>query len=409
MAQFEFRGRDARGELVTSRVEADSIDAVATQLMNSGITPIEINPFMPRVTLRERLRRVLGGSRPGPDELILFCRQMYTLARAGVPIIRALSGLRDSARSPGMIEALEDIIDSLEAGRDLAGSLARHPHIFSPLFVNVVRVGESSGRLEESFLRLYEYLGFERTTRARVKVAFRYPLFVLFAVAVAIVVIMWVVVPPFAHVFASMGARLPLPTRILIDLSHFSTHYWYLVVGGAGLVYLAATRYVRTERGRYRWDRYKFRLPIVGDILLRSALARFARAFTMSYRSGVPLIQALTLVGRAVDNEYLRERVNELRNGVERGEAISRIAATTGLFTPMVLQMMAVGEETGAIDDMMEEVAEFYERDVAYDVENLAAILEPVLIVAVGSLVLLLALAVFLPMWDLYGLAASGA
>ncbi|HYW04025.1 MAG TPA: type II secretion system F family protein [Gammaproteobacteria bacterium] len=409
MPHFEFKGRDARGELVSSRLEADSIDAVANQLMNSGITPLEIEPYTPRVSAREQIGRFLGAGRPTTDDLVLFCRQMYTLARAGVPIIRALTGLRESTRSPVMAEALDDIIDSLESGRDLAGSLARHPAIFSPLFVNVVRVGENSGRLEESFLRLYEYLGFEQATRKRVKVALRYPAFVVFAVAVAIVVIMWIVVPPFAQVFSSMGAQLPLPTRIIIGISNFFVHYWYVPIAViAGAAY-AARRYVRTERGRYRWDRLKFRIPVVGSIMLRSALARFARAFSMSYRSGVPLIQALSLVGRAADNEYLRERVNELRSGVERGEAISRIAATTGLFTPMVLQMMAVGEETGAIDDMMQEVAEFYERDVAYDVENLAAVLEPILIVAVGCLVLLLALAVFLPMWDLYNLAASGA
>ncbi|MDY6943107.1 MAG: type II secretion system F family protein, partial [Pseudomonadota bacterium] len=283
-----------------------------------------------------------------------------------------------------------------------------HPAVFSPIFISIIRVGEESGRLDEAFIRLYHYLSFEKTTRDRVKVAARYPFFVLIAVTVAIGVIVTVVVPPFARIFESLGAPLPLPTRILIGMSDVVINYWYLLgAATAGLV-MGARAYLRTESGRYRWDKLKLRLPVIGSIMLRSSLSRFARAFDMSFRSGVPVVQAMTLISRAVDNTYIAERVVEMRNGIERGDPLSRTARTTGLFPPMVLQMLTVGEETGSIDDMMKEVADFYEREVDYDVENLSATIEPLLIVAVGGVVLLMALGVFLPMWDMYGLMSGG-
>ncbi|MCA1799207.1 MAG: type II secretion system F family protein [Xanthomonadaceae bacterium] len=290
---------------------------------------------------------------------------------------------------------------TVESGRDLASAFARHPRIFSPLYVNMVRVGENSGQLEESFLRMYQYLSLDKKVRDRIKQAVRYPIIVLIAISIAIAIITLFVIPTFAQLFARSDVALPLATRAIIAVSDFMVAYWWAVFGALGAAFVFFRYWKRTEAGRYRWDKMRFQFPVVGDIVLRATLARFARAFSTMYRSGVPLVQALTLTAKALDNEYLGERVLAMRNGVERGESLLRSAAGVGLFTPLVLQMIAVGEESGQVDTMLDEVAEFYEREVDYDVENLSATIEPILIVGIAFVVLVLALGVFLPMWDL--------
>src|SRR5690606_7052991 len=209
------------------------------------------------------------------------------------------------------------------------------------------------------------------------------------------------VIPAFAQVFERARVALPLPTRILIATSDFFVNHWVLLAAVLAGTVLAARYHVTTDAGRYQWGKYKVRLPLVGDIILRARRARLARAFAMSLSAGVPLVQALTVTARAVDNDYIGEHVLNMRNGIERGENLTRTAAATGMFTPLVLQMLTVGEETGQVDEMLDEVAGFYEREVDYDVKNLSSTIEPVLIVLMGGLVLILALGVFLPMWDL--------
>jgi MSHA biogenesis protein MshG len=402
MPVFNYKGRNASGALVEGKVDAATIDAVASQLVNTGITPIDIlQQGGDKADISNSVLEYLRNRRPSLDDLILFSRQMYSLMRAGVPLGKAMTGLAQSTRNRQMMEAQRDILVSLESGRGLATSLARHPGIFPPLFISMIRVGEESGRLDESFQRVAVHLEREKEIRERIKAALRYPVFVLIAIAVAIGIINIWVIPAFAKLFASAGATLPWQTRLLISTSDFFVTWWPLmliaIAGGiAGFRY-----YVRTEQGRYNWDRMKLRIPIVGGIIHRATLARFSRAFTMSLSSGVPLIQAMTVVSRSVDNEYVGEHILEMRNGIERGESLTRTATMTGMFTPLALQMMAVGEETGQVDDMLLEVAEFYEREVDYDIRNLSASIEPVMIIAIGIMVLILALGVFLPMWDL--------
>ena len=405
MPHFRYTGRDESGARVAGAVEAGSLDGAAGVLAERGVTPIEITeqPEGSNTDLRQRL----GMDRPQRDDLILFARQVFALTRSGVPIIRGLTQLAESTRNPVLKQTIRDIIDDLEAGRDFSGALARHPRIFSPLFVAMVRVGEASGRLEEAFGRMYEFLEREKETVQKIKTATRYPTFVIIAIAVAIWILMTWIIPVFANVFSRFDAELPLATRGLIAVSGFFADWWpvmlAVVVGG----WFGFRQWVKTDSGLYRWDRFKLKFPIIGDILLRATLARFSRAFSMAYRSGVPILDTMNVVAGAVDNRYLSQHVLDMRAGIERGEALSRVAARSGVFTPLVLQMLAVGEETGRIDEMVDEVADFYEREVDYDVRNLSATIEPILIVGIGALVFLLALGVFLPMWDL-GSAALG-
>jgi MSHA biogenesis protein MshG len=397
VASFQYRARTSAGEAVEGRMDAVSSTAVAEQLFSTGMTPVDIvelktkdsessNFFERAITL---------------DELIIFSRQMYTLTKAGVPIIRAINGLVDTARTPRLKRVLAKVGESLESGRTLTDALRQHPDVFSTLYVSIIQVGENSGRLEESFLQIAHYLELDKETRSRVKAALRYPLMVIGAITIAIGIINVYVIPAFSQVFASFKTDLPLATRALLGLSHFTVEYGIYLVAALAAAGFAVARYVKTEAGELRWDRAKLRIPIFGSIIQRATLARFTRSFAMALRSGVPLVQALTVVSRAVDNAYVGNHIRGMRANIERGESLTRSAVATGLFTPLVVQMLMVGEETGQVDEMMQEVAEFYERQVDYDLKRIGAYIEPILIVAVGIMVLILALGVFLPMWDL--------
>ena len=408
MPLFQYKARSARGDILHGQIEASSPDVVAAQLINGGTIPIDIVAASVTPDTFASLRRALLMRRPDLGDLILFCRQMYTLMKAGVPIVRGMRGLSESSRNPMMVEMLAEITDDLESGRELSTAMSRFSDVFSSLFISMVRVGENTGRLDEAFMRVGQYLELERETRERIKSALRYPAIVIVAISIALCIINILVIPAFADVFERSGLELPWATQLLITVSNLFVAWWPHMLVGIVALCLGVARYVRSDRGRYRWDKIKLRLPIVGDIIHRSTLGRFARAFSLSVRSGVPLIQALTVVSRAVDNEFVGDRILQMRNGIERGDTLTRTAAATGLFTPLVLQMLAVGEEAGAVDELLEEVAGFYEREVDYDLKNLSASIEPILIVAVGLMVLVLALGVFLPMWDLAS-GASGA
>lgn len=409
MPYFEYKARNHRGEAVQGRIEALSVDAVATQLIHSGVNPISIREIqegkVARGDIIASIRKRFFTPPPSLDDLILFCRQMYTLTRSGIPLLRGISGLAETTHNPVLADALRKIRQEVETGRELATAMAQFPNIFSTLMVSTVRVGESTGSMDDSFQRLSGYLELERDTRTRIKMALRYPIIVLVVMAVAITVINILVIPAFANVFASMKANLPWQTRALIATSDFFVSYWPIMLTLLGAAVYGLRRFVRTERGRYEWDKRKLRLPIVGGIINRATLSRFANGFAMTSRSGVPLPQALSVVARSIDNEYVSEKVTAMRNGVERGDSLTRTATAANLFTPLVLQMMAVGEETGNIDTMMEEVAHFYEREVDYDLKNLTSAIEPILISIVAGLVLILALGVFLPMWELTQMA----
>ncbi|MEW6445646.1 MAG: type II secretion system F family protein [Pseudomonadota bacterium] len=406
MPIYGYKARDQRGQLQQGQVEAASTEVAIGLLGGRGLIPLEVREQAARGKPLEDLKRKLGIGQPGLPELILFSRQMYSLTKAGVPIIQALARLADSASNPRFGEVLREISKDLEGGRDVAGSFARHPQIFGTLYISMLRVGEMSGRIDEAFLRMYEYLDRDKVTVDRIKAAMRYPTFVIIAIFIAIGVLTVMVIPAFAKVFSGFQMELPLPTRIILGFSDFASRYWIFILAGIALVSFAFKRWTATEKGRLWWDRAKLRIPKVGDILLRGTLARFTRALSMALGSGVPITQALVGVARASDNMYLAEKVLGMRMGIERGDTLLRTAAQTELFTPVVLQMLAVGEETGQVDTMMREVADFYDREVEYDIANLSAIIEPLLTLVVGAMVLVLALGVFLPMWDLTQLAS---
>jgi MSHA biogenesis protein MshG len=398
---FQYRGRNQRGEVVTGRVDAASADAVASQLFNSGVVPIDIAAG----AAAGDIGKILGGwfrnDKITLVDLILFSRQFYTLTKAGVPIMQALRGLRDSTQNQAFARVINDLVETLDSGLELSAALKRHPKVFPTIYVSMVQIGETTGTMQEVFLQLATYLEREKDTRDRIKSAMRYPTFVVIAITVAMFVINLFVIPAFAKVFASMRAELPWATKVLIKTSQFTVAYWPLLLAALIVTIFAIRIYVRTPEGRYRWDRLKLRIPVIGGIFYRATLGRFARAMAVTMRAGVQLVQGMTVVSRAVDNEFIGERILQMRDGVERGETIARTAQATGMFPPLVLQMITVGEESGAVDELMAEVADYYEREVDYDLKNLSAAIQPLLIIGIGALVFILALGVFLPLWEL--------
>jgi len=405
MGVFAYKGRSAHGELVQGTLEGADTGVIASQLFNIGITPIEIEPSQSvttEVTVKSSsLWRSRKENKIGPLELILFSRQMYTLLKAGVPIMRALAGLQESTQNAALAAILQDLREALDSGLELSIALRRHPKIFSAFYVSMVQIGEMTGMLDETFLRLFTFIEFEKQMRDNIRAAVRYPIFVVIAMAIAITIVNIFVIPAFSKTFASFHAELPILTRILIGFSGFMVHYWILMLAGVAGAAIGFRWYINTPGGRYKWDKYKFHIPLAGKIIYKGTLARFARSMSLAFKSGIPLVQGLNVVGMVVDNQYMRARVEQMRDGVERGESILRTATATGVFNPVVLQMIAVGEETGDLDGLMLEIAGMYEREVDYDVKTLSAQIEPILITALGALVLVLALGIFLPVWNL--------
>jgi MSHA biogenesis protein MshG len=398
---FAYKGRNARGELMQGVLEAADSGAVADQLFNTGVTPVEISVTSKKVADGDSWWAKLLEKKVTSMDVQLFSRQMYTLLKSGVPIMRGLAGLQESAVSKSFGKVIKDLRESLDSGRELSAAMRRHPTVFTPFYLSMVRVGEMTGRLEEVFLRLFDHLEFDRDMRERVKTALRYPSFVVFAMVAAMVVVNIFVIPAFVGVFSKFGAELPLMTRILIGTSNFTVRYWPVMAVALVAAVWGFRMWVGTAKGLYQWDKFKLKIPVAGKIILKATLARFARSFSLSSRSGVPIVQALSVVAQTVDNAYLTARVEQMRDGVERGESILRTATATNVFTPIVLQMVAVGEESGSLDELMDEIAQMYEREVDYELKTLSSQIEPILIVFLGIMVLVLALGIFLPIWDL--------
>ncbi len=428
MPSFSYKGRNSGGQLVEGVLEGATSGAVADLLLGQGLSA-DRNPRIQAAAIEGGRRFCAGRGGAGRDSRdqgspasiehhavqaqglayrhLLFSRQMHTLLKAGVPIMRALSGLQEAAINPAMKSVIQDVRESLEGGRELSSCLARHPRVFSPFYLSMVKVGEMTGLLEQIFMRLFEHLEFERYMREQVKSALRYPSFVVMAMGVAIVVINLFVIPAFAKVFAGFRRRVAADDADSARASEFMVAYWpHMLAAVVGCVF-AFRAWVRTAKGRHDWEGIALRIPIAGRILHKAALARFARSFALGMRSGVPVMQALSNSAQTVDNSYIARRIDSMRENVERGESLLRAAMSVGIFTPVVLQMVAVGEESGAVDDMMDEIGDMYRQEVEYELKTLGQQIEPILIVMLGIMVLILALGIFLPMWDL-GKVAMG-
>ncbi len=410
MARFAYSGRRQDGSPIAEEIEADSLREAIAALRESRITPVKIEaraggaPPAARAGFSFRFR----GERVTREDLILLCRQLHRLSRAGIPILRAISSLAEESPRRALGAALAEVAADLSGGREFSAALARHPEVFPPIVISVLQVGETTGRLDEAYAQLARYLELERDTIRRAQSALRYPILVIGAIAVAVVIVNLFVIPSFARVFADFGARLPLPTRLLMRSSELSLAYWPHALAALALAAFGARSWLRTPAGRLAWDERKLRLPLVGRILQSAAVGRYARAFAMNLAAGVPLLHALQVVARGIDNRWFQERVLAMRTSLERGESLTRASAASGLFPRLFLQMVSVGEESGSLAEMHAEIAESCEADVEYELKRLSDLMEPLLLVLIAGAVLVLALGVYLPMWDLSAAAKGG-
>ncbi|TMO72899.1 MSHA biogenesis protein MshG [Pseudoalteromonas sp. S3785] len=399
MQLYSYKAKDTKGALVKGRVEANNEAGVADSLLKRQYIPISISLVETKNNIK--LFDNLFSEKITLDDMIMFSRQMYSLLKAGIPIIRAMIGLADTTQNKEFKSVLLEVTRQLEQGRELSSALAIHNKVFSRLTISMVKVGEGSGRLEDAFYQLAIYFEKEQETRKRIKAAMRYPTFVILALLVAMIILNIFVIPTFASMFEKFDAELPLMTQVLIGTSNFFVNYWWLLalmlIGGV----LAWRRYINTSAGRFKWDHHKLKIPFVGDILKRTLLGRYSQSLAMVLRSGVPMTTGLSLTAHTVDNSYMEKAIITMRQDIEKGDSLLRASRSSELFSQLVLQMVAVGEETGRVDELLQEAADFYEREVDYDLRSLTAKIEPILTVFVAIMVLILALGIFMPMWNM--------
>ncbi len=399
---YAYHGRNRDNERVTGTLEAASPANVADWLLNAGITPLVIEPAQaPPAEAGDVIGRLLGRDRIKLLDLMMFSRQMYTLARSGIPILRALQALETSSQRPAMKRLLYEMRQSLDSGLELSQAMARRADVFDPFYIAMVRVGETTGRLEEIFLSLFKHLEFQKFMREQVKSATRYPTFVVLAMVAAVVVINLVVIPAFAKVFENLHAQLPLMTRVLLGTSRFMVAWWPALLVAAAGAFVGWRAFVGSEGGRLFWDRNKLKLPVAGTLLRKAVLSQATRSLAMVFRSGVPIVQGLTLSAEVVENAHVAQALEGMRGWVERGDSLLAAGSRTGIFTPVVLQMIMIGEESGTLGEMLDEIGLMYQAEVEYELKTLSQNIEPILIVMLGAMVLVLALGVFMPMWDM--------
>lgn len=406
MPLFEYKARDKMGELVAGSMDAPNAEAVGSELGRMGHFPVTISSAeadegeeSEKVDPLERFQKVTN------KELVLFTRQMSTLFNAGIPILGILVALQDQIGSRKFKKVVKQLQVDIQDGLSLSEAMAKHPSVFDDLYVSMIAAGEAGGVMDELLKRLASLMEREMENDAKVKGAMSYPKMVVSAMTIAVVVLMWKVVPIFVNMFEKAKIELPLATQILIATNKAFFDYWYLLIGGVALSIFIFKKYTATEMGRYQWDMFMIKVPIMGPIVLRSSMAKFARVFSTLQAGGVSILEILNVTARVVDNVVISSIIRGLRDSVQEGTGLAAPLKQSGLIPPLVIQMIAAGEESGALDAMLEKVADYYDEEVDHAVKNLSSMIEPILLLFMAGLVLFLALAIFMPMWDMSKMA----
>jgi MSHA biogenesis protein MshG len=398
MPIYKYKARDKFGRAIDGVMEAASYEIAASQLDGLGYVPVSVKEKKKDVISLDLLQRY---RRVSLEDLILFSRHLSTLISAGIPLLRSLNALSEQTENNRMKEVADTIRKDIEGGSSLSDALSRHPKVFSALYVSMIHAGESAGTLDGILHRLVALTEREKDTRARIKAATRYPKIVVTTISLAFIILVTFVVPRFAAMFSRFGATLPLPTRIMIGISHVFGDYWVLILAMASLIALGFRWYTNTKSGRLRWDGLMVRVPVFGPLFLKITMSRFAHILGMLIRSGVPILDTLKIASATTGNAVISQEVEKLRESVREGSGLSEPIKQSKVFTPMVVQMISAGEESGKIDEMLAKVSQYYDLEAEYTIKNLSTLIEPALIITIGGMVLFLALAVFLPMWDM--------
>jgi type IV pilus assembly protein PilC len=397
---YAYKVRDRSGKVVTGQLVGDSEALVLQKLREMGMTPVEVRKANAGLQMEINLRP----GRVKLKQLSVFCRQFATMVNSGLPILRALSILADQTESKELAKVLTQVRVDVERGSSLSAAMAKHPKAFNTLFISMIKAGETGGVLDDVLLSLASQIEKEVELRRKIKSAMTYPIVVVALVILIMTAMLLFVVPQFKTIYANLGGDLPLPTRMLLATSDAFRRYWYVVILALVVFRFAFRRYKATDRGRLRVDGLKIRVPVFGPLFHKVALARFSATFGMLLRAGVPILQALDNVKDTVNNRVISVAVEEVKNSVREGEAIAKPLAKHRVFPPMVVQMLAVGEETGAVDTMLDKVADFYNSEVSASVDALTSLIEPLLIAVIGGAVGAAVIALYMPMFNIINL-----
>lgn len=406
MGKFSYKARDEKGSLVTGIIEGDNRRAAYLQIDALGLFPIAVSE---KKEQSFSLENFLASLRPVRyDDIIFFTRQLQTVIRAGIPMLTGLRALEEQTSSVKLRGALREMAQEIDKGASLSDALMKQKKLFPDLYTSMVKAGEVGGSLEEVLERLATLLEFQLKTRETLKSAIRYPIFVVTTLAIAFLVLINFVVPRFAVLFRGAKTELPLPTRILLIINDIFQHYGIYIIVFIVLVLGAFFLYKKTVAGTLAIDRLKLRAPLIGPIILKICMSRFANMFENLIKVGIPVVRALEVVSRTVGNEYIAQKILEISGKIEKGLGISRPLKEAGIFPPLVIHLISTGEQTGSLEDMLKEVSTHYDREITYSINRLSTWIEPLLTAGLSLMVLFLALAIFLPWWNMMGALRGG-
>jgi len=397
MPIFTYKARNGDGELITGELEAETAVAVKYRLADQGLYPTQVDKKDISISLpsffkfRKKVKQ---------KELIGFTRQFAALFKAGITMDRILSNLSKQAQSENFKKVIEGIRKDVMSGTSLTGAFAKYPDYFSELYVNMLNVGEQAGLLDATLKELSNVLEKEHRIISAIKSATLYPKIVIVAFILVMIVIVTVVIPGFADFYGGFDAKLPLPTRILMGISDFFVDYWYVMIIIVISLIVAFKRFISTKTGRLKFDAFKFKVPVFGKLNKLVSNARFGHLFSALYKAGVPVAHSLHVVGNAIGNKAYKEDVDAVCDAVEKGSSLATAMADKPFFTPMMIETIDVGEQTGSLDDMLATTANFYDEEASDMLDKLATLIEPLLLIGLFAMVALLAFAVFLPMWE---------
>ena len=398
MASYQYKARDKSGKLIQGVMEADSEKAVVDKLEKLGHITIAISLAKEKRRFNSWLDQHKGVKF---SDLNVFTRLLFTLNKAGLPILSSLSAIKAQTENPVFKDAIEQITRDIEGGAKLSTALEKYPRIFNTLYVNMVKSGEVSGKLTAVLERLITLGEREEATRLSIQAAMRYPLIVVSAMIIGFMVLITMVVPRFENLYNQFTTELPLPTRMLLCLNYLITHFWWAILIGTGLAGFLSLKFIDSEQGRRWWDNLKLNLPVVGPLFLKLTMSRFCRITGTLLASGVPILQVLDLGSESAGNVIISGNIDNIKKSVNEGKGMSEPMKASGIFPPVVIQMVAAGEETGQLESLLLHVSDYYDSQVDYMIKNLVSLIEPILILVLGSAVAFLALGIFMPMWDL--------
>ncbi len=398
MGTFEYKARDKSGRLISGVAEAETEDAVAINLRKQGyvVSSVTIKRSrLPKLALFEKL-----GSAKKQD-IAIFTRQLSTLIDAGVPIIASLKSINEQTENAILRDAIAEVIIDIEGGLSLTEAMTKHPKCFDQTYLSMVNAAEVSGTLAASLERLAILLEYEEQTRHKIKAATRYPITVTVALTLAFLLITTLVLPRFARIYARFNTGLPLPTRVLLGINFVLTHYWYLVILGIMILIFVFYYFINTKWGRQLWDGFKLKVPIFGPLFLKIALSRFLRVSGIMLKTGVPILRVLSHGSGVAGNAIISSAIERVRDGVNMGKDMGSMMKKEEIFPAIAVQMISLGEESGKLDDLLIKTSDFFDSQVDVSIQNMTSLLEPILILVLGCGVLTMALAVFLPIWNL--------